>query len=157
MQTRWELVSANRQIDPALIKEIATELNLPEIIAKILVHRGITTPAEARLFFTARTEDLYDPFLMADMEKAVDRVVAALDRRENIVIHGDYDVDGITAVSMLYLFLRDLGGQLSYYIPDRQQEGYGLSMAGVEEARRRDVRRNRKADGDRVDAVAGVG
>ncbi|RJP80545.1 MAG: single-stranded-DNA-specific exonuclease RecJ [Candidatus Zixiibacteriota bacterium] len=134
MQTRWEVI---RTADTAAVKAIAEEINLPEVIAQILVNRGINTPEAARLFFSARTDDLYDPFIMADMDKAVDRVVSALNRRENIVIHGDYDVDGITAVSMLYLFLRDLGGQVSYYIPDRQQEGYGLSMAGIEEAQRR--------------------
>lgn len=137
MQTKWEVVAAGRQIDPALVRAIAAEINLSDIVARILISRGISTPDSARLFFSAQTSDLYDPFLMADMERAVDRLVSALNRRENIVIHGDYDVDGITAVSMLYLFLRDLGGQVSYYIPDRQQEGYGLSMAGIEEAKRR--------------------
>jgi len=137
MQTKWEVVAANRQIDPALVRAITAEIHLPEIVARILINRGISTLEMARLFFSAKTENLYDPFLMADMERAVERIVVALNRRENIVIHGDYDVDGITAVSMLYLFLRDLGGQVSYYIPDRQQEGYGLSMAGIEEAKRR--------------------
>jgi single-stranded-DNA-specific exonuclease len=136
MQIKWEV---DRTADPALIHSISSEIDLPEVIARILVNRGITSPEAARLFFTAGTENLYNPFQMSDMEAAVDRVVSALNRRENIVIHGDYDVDGITAVSMLYLFLRDLGGQVSYYIPDRQQEGYGLSMAGVEEAKRRNA------------------
>jgi len=137
MQHKWEVVASDRQIDPALVREIAAEIDLPEIVAKILVSRGIDTPRAARLFFSAKTEDLYDPFLMLDMERAVERVVRALNRQETIVIHGDYDVDGITAVSMLYLFLRDLGGQVAYYIPDRQQEGYGLSLAGIEEAKRK--------------------
>ncbi len=137
MQTRWEVVSASRRIDPAVVRAITAEINLPEVVAQILINRGINSPAAARLFFEAKTRDLCDPFLMSDMECAVDRVVLALNRCENIIIHGDYDVDGITAVSMLYLFLRDLGGQVSYYIPDRQQEGYGLSMAGIEEAKRR--------------------
>lgn len=136
MQIKWEV---DRTADPALIQSIASKIDLPEVIARILVNRGISSPEAARLFFTAGTENLYNPFQMSDMEAAVDRVVSALNRRENIVIHGDYDVDGITAVSMLYLFLRDLGGQVSYYIPDRQQEGYGLSMAGVEEAKRRNA------------------
>lgn len=139
MLTKWEVISASRRIDPAVVRAISQEINLPEVVAQILVNRGISTPQAARLFFTAKTDDLYDPFLMKDMEAAVDRVVSALNRRENIVIHGDYDVDGITAVSMLYLFLRDLGGQVSYYIPDRQMEGYGLSMAGIEEAKRRNA------------------
>lgn len=134
MQTKWEVVQT---ADANVVRSFATKINLPEIVAQILVSRGIATPQAARLFFSGKTDDLYDPFLMADMERAVDRVITGLRKQEKIVIHGDYDVDGITAVSMLYLFLRDLGGQVSYYIPDRQQEGYGLSMAGIEEAKAR--------------------
>lgn len=134
MQTKWEV---DKSADPDLVRSIAAQLNLPEIVARILINRGVKTPEAARLFFHGGTADLYDPFLMKDMETAVDRVVSALRKQEKIIIHGDYDVDGITAVSMLYLFLRDLGGQITYYIPDRQQEGYGLSMGGIEESQRR--------------------
>ncbi len=134
MQTKWEV---DKSADPELIRSIASQLNLPEIVSRVLINRGINTPEAARLYFHGETADLYDPFLMKDMDAAVDRVVTALRKQEKIIIHGDYDVDGITAVSMLYLFLRDLGGQVSYYIPDRQQEGYGLSMNGIEESQRR--------------------
>lgn len=136
MQSKWEVV---KPADPVLLDKIATQLNLPPQVAQILINRGIETPEAARLFFTGKTADLYDPFLMADMEAAVDRVIQALRKQEKIIIHGDYDVDGITAVSMLYLFLRDLGGQVSYYIPDRQAEGYGLSLSGIEESQRRGI------------------
>ncbi len=133
MQVKWEVTeSADRDV----IHSIASQLKLPEVIARILVNRGINNPEAVRLFFHGKTEDLYDPFLMNDMDVAVDRVVTALRKQEKIVIHGDYDVDGITAVSMLYLFLRDLGGRVGYYIPDRQAEGYGLSLAGIEESHR---------------------
>ncbi len=133
MQVKWEVV---KPADRGLIRSIANQIHLPEIVAQILVNRGIDTSRAAQLFFGGKTKDLYDPFLMNDMDIAVDRVISALQKQEKIIIHGDYDVDGITAVSMLYLFLRDLGGQVSYYIPDRQQEGYGLSIAGIEESHR---------------------
>ncbi|MCX6639725.1 MAG: single-stranded-DNA-specific exonuclease RecJ [bacterium] len=134
MQSKWEVTKA---ANPSLVHAITEQINLPEIVAEILINRGIDTPQAAKLFFNGATADLCDPFLITDMEIAVERVVAALGKQEKIIIHGDYDVDGITAVSMLYLFLRDLGGKVSYYIPDRQQEGYGLSMGGIEESRRR--------------------
>jgi single-stranded-DNA-specific exonuclease len=134
MQIKWEVT---KTANPSIVNAITTEINLPRIVAEILICRGIDTPEAAKLFFKGGTASLYDPFLMADMEIAVERVVTALGKQEKIIIHGDYDVDGITAVSMLYLFLRDLGGKVSYYIPDRQQEGYGLSMGGIEESRRR--------------------
>ena len=78
MQHKWEVVASDRPIDPALVREIAAEIHLPEIVAKILVSRGMDTPRAAHLFFSAKTEDLYDPFLMLDMERAVERVVRAL-------------------------------------------------------------------------------
>ncbi len=131
MQAKWEV---NESADQDLVKSIAKQKNLPEIIAQILVNRDIDTFEAVDLFFTGNTDDLYDPFLMNDMDVAVDRVISALQKQDKIIIHGDYDVDGITAVSMLYLFLRDLGGQVRYYIPDRQQEGYGLSIQGIEES-----------------------
>lgn len=133
MQVKWEVV---KPADRDLVRSIANQIKLPEIVAQILVNRGIASLPAAKLFFSGKTEDLYDPFLMNDMDVAVDRVISALQKQEKIIIHGDYDVDGITAVSMLYLFLRDLGGQVTYYIPDRQQEGYGLSISGIEESHR---------------------
>ncbi|TKJ41507.1 single-stranded-DNA-specific exonuclease RecJ [candidate division LCP-89 bacterium B3_LCP] len=136
MQTKWEVATP---ADQNYVQNLAEQLSIPEHIAQVLINRDIGTPETARLFFGGKTEDLYDPFLLADMDAAVDRVVKALQKQEKIIIHGDYDVDGITSVSMLYLFLRDLGGQVSYYIPDRQQEGYGLSMGGIEESKRRGV------------------
>ncbi len=131
MQAIWEVTEP---ADSELVHSIAQQIKLPIVVAQILVKRGIDTPEAAQLFFHGKTADLYDPFLMHDMDIAVDRVISALSKQEKIMIHGDYDVDGITAVSMLYLFLRDLGGQVRYYIPDRQQEGYGLSIKGIEES-----------------------
>lgn len=123
-------------IHQSIERELAGALEIPPIIARILANRGIRTKEEARKFFNPEWDDLYDPFLMKGMEKAVDRIVRALDH-ERIFIFGDYDVDGITGVSMLYLFLKEQGAEVTFYIPDRIQEGYGLSEIGVREAERK--------------------
>ncbi|MFH1733703.1 MAG: single-stranded-DNA-specific exonuclease RecJ [bacterium] len=133
MKNLWKVVKST---DRELVRRIASQARLPELVAHILVNRGIDTPEAIDLFYNGNTHDLYDPFLMNDMEVAVNRVVTALQKQEKIIIHGDYDVDGITAVSLLYLFLKDLGGRVNYYIPDRQAEGYGLSVGGIEESHR---------------------
>lgn len=124
------------QPDRKLLDDLVQSLNVPRIIAKILLNRGITTFDEARRFFRTEWEDLHDPLLMKDMDKAVERVKAALNHKERIFIYGDYDVDGITAVSLLYLFLTRMGGDVYFYIPDRMREGYGLSEAGIRHAER---------------------
>lgn len=123
-------------IHQSIERELAGALEIPPIIARILANRGIRTKEEARKFFNPEWDDLYDPFLMKGMEKAVDRIVRALDH-ERMFVFGDYDVDGITGVSMLYLFLKEQGAEVTFYIPDRIQEGYGLSEIGVREAERK--------------------
>ncbi|MFZ5432660.1 MAG: single-stranded-DNA-specific exonuclease RecJ [Calditrichota bacterium] len=133
MQPKWELVESRPHEE---IERLSRESNIPYTIARILINRGIETPEQVERFFNPTNTHLHDPFLMADMEKAVDRIIAALERRERIAIYGDYDVDGITAASMLYLFLKDLGGDVVPYIPDRQNEGYGISDAGIQELHR---------------------
>ncbi|MBC7187764.1 MAG: single-stranded-DNA-specific exonuclease RecJ, partial [Calditrichaeota bacterium] len=119
------------------VHQLARVLEVPDIIARLLVNRGITTPAAAQRFFEPSLEHLHDPFLMKDMERAVERLITALRNRERIMVYGDYDVDGITAVSMTYLLLRKLGADVVFYIPDRLRQGYGLSEVGVREAHRR--------------------
>jgi single-stranded-DNA-specific exonuclease len=114
--------------------ELSEILGIPAVIAKILVNRGIGTREEARRFFKPDWNDLMDPFLMQDMDIAVERIARALENRERILIYGDYDVDGITSVSLLYLFLSRHGGNVGFYIPDRLREGYGLSSAGIIQA-----------------------
>ncbi|HDQ43972.1 MAG TPA: single-stranded-DNA-specific exonuclease RecJ [bacterium] len=116
------------------VHDLAARLGVPVLIARMLVSRGVTTFEAARRFFRPAWEDLYDPFLMADMDKAVERISRALNKRESIFIYGDYDVDGITSVSLLTLFLRRLGANVFYYIPERLKEGYGLSLSGVRQA-----------------------
>ena len=128
MQSKWELVESRPHEE---IESLSRQSNIPYAVARILINRGIDTPEQVDRFFNPNTSHLYDPFLMLDMDKAVDRIVKALGHRERIAIYGDYDVDGITSASMLYLILKDLGGDVIPYIPDRQNEGYGISELGI--------------------------
>ena len=117
--------------------ELIAELKLAPVVGRLLVKRGIRTADEARHFFSPKLEDLHDPFLMKDMDKAVERINKALGKKENILVYGDYDVDGTTAVSLVYKFLRQSGcsdHQLHYYIPDRNDDGYGVSKQGIDRA-----------------------
>jgi len=114
--------------------KLSSEVNIPKAIAKVLVARGIDTREKMEKFFNPSLNDLYDPFLMEDMDKAVDRIQRALLNKEKILIYGDYDVDGTTGASMLYLFLKELGANVEVYIPDRFKEGYGISKVGIQRA-----------------------
>ena len=136
MNLQWEFLEDLSKGDAT---ELSNNLKIPPIITQILLRRGVNTTEEARRFFRASIDELYDPFLMADMAKACERLRKALLSDEKILIYGDYDVDGITSVSFLYLLLKELGANVTYYIPDRQIEGYGLSEAGIEEARKNNV------------------
>ncbi|MCC6476629.1 single-stranded-DNA-specific exonuclease RecJ [bacterium] len=133
MQPRWEMAESRPHEE---IDRLSRHARVPYMVARILLNRGIDTPEAVEKFFAPSPAQLYDPFLMSGMESAVDRIVEALERRERIAIYGDYDVDGITSVSLLYLFLRDLGGDVLAYIPDRQNEGYGISQAGLDEVKK---------------------
>lgn len=118
-----------------LVDEIAKELAVPSILARILLNRQIDSFDKARNFFRPELENLYDPYLMKDMDKAVDRLHQALHNGENILVYGDYDVDGVSSAALMYLVLsRMVGSKISYYIPDRMTEGYGLSDKNIREA-----------------------
>ncbi|MCF8361335.1 MAG: single-stranded-DNA-specific exonuclease RecJ [Prolixibacteraceae bacterium] len=116
------------------VKHLSAELSVDMTIANLLVQRDIRNFNDAKAFFRPRLADLHDPFLMKDMEKAVERLKLAIDRQEKVLIYGDYDVDGTTSVSLLYLFLKDKIKELDYYIPDRYSEGYGISPKSIEYA-----------------------
>ena len=107
-------------------------LNIEATPATLLAQRGLSSFDEAKAFFKPKLEDLHDPFLMKDMKKAVDRLLKALENEENILVYGDYDVDGTTAVSLMYSQLKRLHPQIAYYIPDRYSEGYGVSEKGIQ-------------------------
>ncbi len=115
--------------------ELATALQLPPILAQVLWQRGIQTLSDAQHFLHAGAEELHQPFLMQDMHRAVERLHQAIEGKEKILLYGDYDVDGTSAVALLYRFLEATEASVDYYIPDRYREGYGLSRAGVEYAR----------------------
>ena len=111
---------------------LARETGVHPALGRLLRRRGITTTAEAKRFFRPQLTDLHDPFLMNDMQKAVDRLNAALCRNERILVYGDYDVDGCTAVALVYKFLVKFYSNIDFYIPDRYDEGYGISKKGVD-------------------------
>ncbi|MCD7935361.1 MAG: single-stranded-DNA-specific exonuclease RecJ, partial [Tannerellaceae bacterium] len=114
--------------------ELAAELGLSPVVCLLLVQRGITSVEEVKKFFRPNLNDLHDPFLMPDMDKAVARLNKALGNKEKILVYGDYDVDGTTAVSLVYKYLRPYSSSLDYYIPDRYDEGYGISYKGIDYA-----------------------
>jgi len=131
IQKRWVL---KEQGDPEDVKRLADELNVNKLIASLLIQRGIRTFDESRDFFRPDIKSLHDPFLMKDMDIAVDSLHKAIQNHEKILVYGDYDVDGTTSVSLVYSFLRNLSDNINYYIPDRYTEGYGVSFKGIDYA-----------------------
>ena len=129
----WNFVSLTSEQEETA-KELAKGLNMHPVMGRLLVDRGIETVPEARRFFHPQLNELLDPFLFRDMTKAVDRLNQALARKERILVYGDYDVDGCTAVALVYKFLQQYYSNIDYYIPDRYEEGYGVSVQGVDYA-----------------------
>lgn len=118
--------------DDALVTQLAASLSVNKKIATILVQRGITTFEKAKNFFRPSLTDLHDPYLLKDMDKAVERIEKAISNNENILVFGDYDVDGTTAVSLVYSYLKQYYPNVATYIPDRYEEGYGVSYQGID-------------------------
>jgi single-stranded-DNA-specific exonuclease len=131
MNKRW---AVRDNADEEEVNKLAAELNIDPVLSTLLIHRGIRTFEEARYFFRPDERHLHDPFLMADMEQAIMRIEAAIAAGEKIMIYGDYDVDGTTAVSVVYGFFKNRYQNLEYYIPDRYLEGYGISTKGIDYA-----------------------
>jgi len=131
MNKLWA-VRDNADADEA--EKLAALLNIDIVLSNLLIHRGIKSYEDAHLFFRPDERHIHDPFLMADMEKAVMRIEDAIQRGEKILIYGDYDVDGTTAVSVVYSFFKKLYSEIEYYIPDRYLEGYGISSKGIDYA-----------------------
>ena len=125
----WTLKSPG---DPEKISRLSAELGIDQVLAQLLVQRGVETFEQARTFFRPRLEDLHDPFLMKDMDKAVERLYKAVRGGEKILVYGDYDVDGTTAVAQVYGFLKQFTQKVDFYIPDRYDEGYGLSYKALD-------------------------
>lgn len=131
MEKIWNL---KKQGDQNEMKHLSAALNVNMVIARLLVQRGIKTYNEAKAFFRPRLSDLHDPFLMKDMEKAVERLERAIGNQEKVIVYGDYDVDGTTSVALMYLFLKERINEIEYYIPDRYSEGYGISPKSIDYA-----------------------
>lgn len=129
MDKRWVIKERGDQV---VIKQLAGALGVTESLANLMTQRNITTPSEAEAFFNPSLDYLHDPFLMKDMDLAVDRISTAISKNERILVYGDYDVDGTTAVALMYSFLKDRYSNVDYYIPDRYSEGYGVSYKGLD-------------------------
>ncbi|MBR1510079.1 MAG: single-stranded-DNA-specific exonuclease RecJ [Bacteroidales bacterium] len=126
---QWTIKAA---ADPEKASRLAAELGIDRVLADLLVQRGVENFNDARAFFRPRLEDLHDPFLMKDMDKAVERLHEAVIGSQHILVYGDYDVDGTTAVAQLYSFIRHFTQKVDFYIPDRYDEGYGLSYKALD-------------------------
>ena len=131
MEKNWNILLAEK----LAVSNLSKALNVSEIVAHLLILRGITNFEDAKLFFRPELEHLHDPFLMKDMQKAVDRIQSAIAKNEKILVYGDYDVDGTTSVAMMYSFLQKFNKTIEYYIPCRYEEGYGISLKGIDYAK----------------------
>ena len=131
MEKRWVVKEKG---DTAVVKHLATALGVSESLANLMAQRNISSADEATAFFNPSLDYLHDPFLMKDMNIAVDRISTAVKKNERILVYGDYDVDGTTAVALMYSFLKDQYSNVEYYIPDRYKEGYGVSFQGLDYA-----------------------
>ena len=118
--------------NPEAVSRLSAELGIDPVLSQLLVQRGVTSFEDARAFFRPNLDSLHDPFLMKDMDKAVERLRKAVISGEKILIYGDYDVDGTTAVALVYSFLSRFTKRIDFYIPDRYDEGYGVSSKGID-------------------------
>lgn len=131
MEKRWQIIEG----DSAKVKALQAALKIHPILCELLVQRGIEDFDKAKQFFRPSLNDLHDPYLMKDMDKAVARIETAFENNESIMVFGDYDVDGTTSVATLYQFLKTIGPNIDFYIPHRYREGYGVSKMGIDHAK----------------------
>lgn len=131
MNKRWVI----KETDQQKLAQLKSALNIHPALLSLLVQRGISTFDEAKRYFRPSLSDLYDPFLMKDMDKAIDRIEKAIAQEEGILIYGDYDVDGTTAIATVYSFFQMLNLLVGYYVPNRYTEGYGISVSGIDWAK----------------------
>lgn len=135
MKKRWTLESYNSSV----AQHLQEVLNINPIFCQILAQRGISTYDEAHHFFRPSLNHLHNPFLMKDMDLAVNRLASAIQSKEKILLYGDYDVDGTTSVALMFSFLKKYHDHLDFYIPDRYAEGYGVSLKGVDYAAQNEI------------------
>ncbi len=129
MNKKWEYYEENKE----LISKISEKFNISKLLAKTLVNRDVVDDKSIEIFLNPTRNDFYNPFLMPDMEKAVKRIIKAIQTNEKVIIYGDYDVDGITSITVLKKFLAERGLETGYYIPNRLEEGYGLNKEAIKE------------------------
>ena len=129
MNKKWQIY----EVDEERVEEISKKYELNKLLATILTNRNIVKEEDIRLFLNPTREDFHDPFLIKDMDIAVNRIIKAINENEKVTIYGDYDVDGITSITVLKSFLKDRGLEVSTYIPNRLDEGYGLNKNAVEQ------------------------
>ena len=132
MEKRWIIQKSNLKF----VQKLAKDLGVNHIVAHLLVLRGIENFDDAKLFFRPELKHLHDPFLMKNMQDAVARIEKAIANKEKVLVYGDYDVDGTTSVAMMYSFLKRLSPEIEYYIPCRYEEGYGISLKGIDYAKK---------------------
>ncbi len=128
MQLRWKV----KQADEEKVNALQQQLKVHPVLCRLLIQRGIETYEEAKRFFRPELSDLHDPFLMKDMDKAINRIIEAISNNEKILIYGDYDVDGTTAIATVYQFFKDFYPHIDFYVPHRYTEGYGISFKGID-------------------------
>jgi single-stranded-DNA-specific exonuclease len=133
MQKRWKVLDPLSQEQEELKKRISEELKCPALIAEMLIRKEITDIEEIRKFFSPSLDNVFDPFLFKDMDKAVERIIKSIQNQELITIYGDYDVDGTTSTALLYLGLKKIDAIVDFYIPHRMIDGYGLSLSGIDQ------------------------
>ncbi len=129
MKKKWQYYQQNKE----LVKQISENHNISTLLAQILINRNIVDDSQIDIFLQPKRNDFHDPFLMLDMEKATDRIMQAIKNKEKTIIYGDYDVDGITSITVLKKFLQERGLETDYYIPNRLEEGYGLNVDAIQE------------------------
>ena len=127
MNKKWEFYNPNEK----KVKEISEKFNVSELLATVLLNRNIIKDEDVKLFLNPTRKDFHDPYLMPDMEKAVNRIITAIDKKEKTIIYGDYDVDGITSITVLSKFLKERNLNVGAYIPNRLEEGYGLNKKAI--------------------------
>jgi single-stranded-DNA-specific exonuclease len=132
MQKRWKISEPLSEEQLLLKKELTKEIKCPDMIAEMLIRKDLIKNNDIEKFFNPDLDDVYDPFIFKDMDKAVNRIIEAIKNKEQITIYGDYDVDGTTSTALLYLGLKKAGAIVDYYIPHRMIDGYGLSLSGVD-------------------------
>jgi single-stranded-DNA-specific exonuclease len=136
MDQRWIIKNTPEN---GKVEQLSKEINVNPVLSSVLIQRGIDTYKKAKSYFRPSLDSLHDPFLMEDMDLAIERLNRAIHNAENILIYGDYDVDGTTSVALVFSYLKKIYSNVHYYIPDRYQEGYGISKNGIEWADKNNI------------------